>query len=188
MTNMTATQAIEVLKGAGFDDVKVILKSNGSEATTDDHGKLVIVVNPGAGTVVPKTTQIVLTVDDTPVAPNPTEGNGSSVRGGAGLPDTLDSALASTRGGAWLQDRFQATGDLTIEPGVRFDWNDVNRRSTVSPRLAASLRLDASTRLRAAGGLYTQSPGYEKLLQSDYLIDLTGGPALDLDSEAGPSS
>jgi hypothetical protein len=114
---------------------------------------------------------------------NPTEGNGSSMRGGAGLPDTLDSALASTRGGAWLQDRFQATSDLTIEPGVRFDWNDVNRRSTVSPRLAASLRLDASTRLRAAGGLYTQSPGYEKLLQSDYLIDLTGGPALDLDSE-----
>ena len=114
---------------------------------------------------------------------NPIESNGSSVRGGAGLPDTLDSALASTRGGAWLQDRFLATRDLTIEPGLRFDWNDVNRRSTVSPRLAASLRLDASTRLRAAGGLYTQSPGYEKLLQSDYLIDLTGGPALDLDSE-----
>jgi hypothetical protein len=76
VTGMTATQAIEVLKGAGFDDVKVILKSNGSEATADDHGKLVILVNPGTGTVVPKTTQIVLTVDDTPVAPNPTEGNG----------------------------------------------------------------------------------------------------------------
>ena len=41
---------------------------------------------------------------------------------------------------------------------------------------AASLRLDAATRLRVAGGLFTQSPGYEKLLQSDYLIDLTGRP------------
>jgi hypothetical protein len=114
---------------------------------------------------------------------NPSEGNGSSVRGGAGLPDALDSALDSTRGGAWLQDRVQATADLTVEPGIRLDWNDVNRRATVSPRLSASLRVDASTRVRVAGGLFTQSPGYEKLLQSDYLIDLTGGEALDLDSE-----
>ena len=114
---------------------------------------------------------------------NPTEGNGSSVRGGAGLPDELDSALASTRGGAWVQDRIRVGRDVTIEPGLRFDGSDVNRRSTLSPRLAASLRLDASTRLRASGGLFTQSPGYEKLLQSDYLIDLTGGRTLDLDSE-----
>jgi hypothetical protein len=114
---------------------------------------------------------------------NPSEGNGSSVRGGAGLPDALDSSLDSTRGGAWLQDRVQATADLTVEPGLRLDWNDVNRRATVSPRLSASLRVDAATRVRVSGGLFTQSPGYEKLLQSDYLIDLTGGRALDLDSE-----
>jgi hypothetical protein len=114
---------------------------------------------------------------------NPSEGNGSSVRGGAGLPDALDSSLDSTRGGAWLQDRVQATGDLTVEPGVRLDWSDVHGRTTLSPRLSASLRLDAATRLRASGGLFTQSPGYEKLIQSDYLIDLTGGRALDLDSE-----
>jgi outer membrane receptor for ferrienterochelin and colicin len=114
---------------------------------------------------------------------NPAEGNGSSVAGGAGLPDSLDSSLDSTRGGAWLQDRVQATADLTIEPGLRLDWSDVNRRATLSPRLAASLRLDAATRLRASGGLFTQSPGYEKLIQSDYLIDLSGGRDLDLDSE-----
>jgi hypothetical protein len=114
---------------------------------------------------------------------NPIESNGSSVRGGAGLPDQLDSRLDSTRVGAWLQDRFLASRDLTVEPGLRVDWTDVNRRATLSPRLAASLRLDASTRLRAAGGLYTQSPGYEKLLQSDYLIDLSGASTLDLHSE-----
>ena len=114
---------------------------------------------------------------------NPNESNGSSVRGGAGLPEALDSSLASTRGGAWLQDRIQATPDLTLEPGLRLDWSDVNRRTSVSPRLAASLRLDAFTRLRAAGGVYTQSPGYEKLLLSDFLIDLTATPALDLQSE-----
>ncbi len=114
---------------------------------------------------------------------NPSEGNGSSVRGGAGLPDALDSPLDSTRGGAWLQDRVQATSGLTVEPGLRVDWSDVHRRTTLSPRLSASLRLDAATRLRVSGGLFTQSPGYEKLIQSDYLIDLTGGRSLDLDSE-----
>ena len=77
---------------------------------------------------------------------------------------------------------MQATADLTVEPGLRLDWSDVNRRATLSPR-SASLRLDAATRLRAAGGLFTQSPGYEKLIQSDYLIDLSGGSELDLDSE-----
>ena len=115
--------------------------------------------------------------------PQPDGGQRLERAGGAGLPDALDSALASTRGGAWLQDRVQARRDLTIEPGLRLDWSDVNRRATLSPRLAASLRLDAVTRLRVAGGLYTQSPGYEKLLQSDYFIDLTGTAALALESE-----
>jgi hypothetical protein len=114
---------------------------------------------------------------------NPNEGNGSSVRGGAGLPDALDSALASTRGGAWLQDRVQVTPDLTIEPGLRLDRSDVNRRTTLSPRLAARLRLDAFTRVRASGGLFTQSPGYEKLLLSDFLIDLSRTLSFDLESE-----
>jgi outer membrane receptor protein involved in Fe transport len=50
----------------------------------------------------------------------------------------------------------------------------VNRRTTLSPRLAATLRLGEATRLRAGGGLFTQSPGYEKLNQSDTFVDLSG--------------
>jgi hypothetical protein len=105
---------------------------------------------------------------------NPTEGNGSSVQGGAGLPDELDSTVDGARVGAWLQDRFSASQSVTIEPGLRVDWSGVNRRATVSPRLAATWRVDRATRLRAGGGLYTQSPGYEKLIQSDYFVDLSG--------------
>ncbi len=105
---------------------------------------------------------------------NPTQGNGSSVQGGAGLPDQLDSSVDSTRAGAWLQDRLSAGADVTIEAGLRLDWSGVNRRTTLSPRLGATWRMDRSTRLRAGGGLYTQSPGYEKLIQSDYFVDLTG--------------
>ena len=105
---------------------------------------------------------------------NPSAANGSSVQGGAGLPSDLDSAVDSTRFGAWLQDRWQAGESLSLEAGLRLDWSGVNRRTTVSPRASATLRLGDSTRLRAGGGFYTQSPGYEKLIQSDYFVDLSG--------------
>ncbi len=105
---------------------------------------------------------------------NPTAANGSSVQGGAGLPSDLDSTLDSTRAGAWLQDRIVAGSRLVLEPGLRLDWSGVNSRTTLAPRLAVVWRLGGATRLRAGGGLYTQSPGYEKLIQSDYFVDLTG--------------
>ena len=105
---------------------------------------------------------------------NPTASNGSSVQGGAGLPSDLDSAVDSTRLGAWLQDRWQAGESLSFEAGLRLDWSGVNRRTTLSPRASATLRLGDATRLRAGGGLFTQSPGYEKLIQSDYFVDLSG--------------
>ena len=114
---------------------------------------------------------------------NTSAANGSSVQGGAGLPSQLDSAVDAGRFGAWLQDRWQATAALSIEGGLRFDWSGVNRRSTVSPRLSSTLRLGAATRLRAAFGLFTQSPGYEKLIQSDYFVDLSGGLARSLRHE-----
>jgi hypothetical protein len=106
---------------------------------------------------------------------NLTEGNGSSVRGGSGLPSLLDSQQDSWRAGAWLIDRWQATSRLLVEPGVRVDYTSLARETIVSPRVSASVALAQGLRLRAAGGLFTQSPGYEKLLQSDYFVDLTSG-------------
>ena len=86
---------------------------------------------------------------------NPNQGNGSSVQGGAGLPERLDSAVDSTRVGAWLQDRFWAGANVTLEPGLRLDWSGVNGRGTLQPRVGATWRIDRATRLRAGGGLYT---------------------------------
>ena len=105
---------------------------------------------------------------------NPTADNGSSIQGGAGLPSDLDSSVDAARVGAWLVDRWQASPQFSLEAGLRFDWSGVNRRATLSPRLAASWRLGRATRLRAGGGIFTQSPGYEKLIQSDYFVDLSG--------------
>jgi hypothetical protein len=56
----------------------------------------------------------------------------------------------------------------------------VNREATLSPRLSATLELGERARLRAGGGLFTQSPGYEKLYQADYFVDLSGDGPLDL--------
>ncbi len=104
---------------------------------------------------------------------NETVANPSSVRGGAGLPDELESELAGTRAATWIQDRYTVTPRLSLEPGLRVDWSTVNGDAVVSPRFALTVALGGGSRLRAAGGLYTQSPGYEKLIQSDYLFDLS---------------
>ncbi len=114
---------------------------------------------------------------------NPSAANGSSQQGGAGLPDSLRSVRDVTRGGAWLLDRWQPTPTLALEAGVRLDRSGVNRDTQLSPRVTATWTLDSRTRLLTALGRYTQSPGYEKLVQSDYVLDLTGDNAGRLRSE-----
>jgi len=114
---------------------------------------------------------------------NPGAANGSSVQGGAGLPDLLISAQQSTRAGAWLQDTFPIGPRASLQAGVRWDGPGTTGESLFSPRLSASYRLAGSTRLRAAAGLYTQSPGYEKLAQSDYVLDFTDDSLRTLRSE-----
>jgi hypothetical protein len=113
---------------------------------------------------------------------NPLATNGSSVQGGAGLPDSLRSTLASTRGGLWISDRWQS-GRLGVEAGMRVDRSGSSQGTPLSPRVSASWDLTSRTQLRAAVGRYTQTPGYEKLIQSDYLLDLTGPTASSLRSE-----
>ena len=102
---------------------------------------------------------------------NPSAANGSSVRGGAGVPDVLDSGNTYVRGGGWIEDRFRLSDSVTIVPGLRIDGSGITDGLIVSPRASAVVGLGRSTRLRAAAGLYAQSPGYEKLILSDYLVD-----------------
>jgi hypothetical protein len=89
-----------------------------------------------------------------------------------GLPDALDAAVLShTRGGVWVEDRFRLGDRLALTPGLRVDWSGLAHRAEVSPRLGATLALGPDTRLKAAVGVFTQSPGYEKLIQSDLVVD-----------------
>lgn len=114
---------------------------------------------------------------------NPVAANGSSVQGGAGLPDLLVSAKTATRGGAWLQDTWQAASRLSLQGGLRVDRAGITGETLLSPRVSATLAPDAATRVIAAAGLYTQSPGYEKLAQSDYVLDFTSPEVRSLKSE-----
>lgn len=114
---------------------------------------------------------------------NPTAVNGSSQQGGAGLPDSLESNRDVTRAGAWLLDRWQVTPAASIEAGLRIDRSGINRETRWSPRVTGSYALNPATRLRVSTGRYTQSPGYEKLIQSDYFLDLTGETVSRLRSE-----
>jgi hypothetical protein len=109
--------------------------------------------------------------------------NGSSGQGGAGLPSLLDSERANSRAGAWITDRWTVSPRVRLEPGLRLDWSGITDETTVSPRLAMVTDLTDRTRLRLAGGMFTQSPGYEKLLQSDYFLDLTASDDFTLRSE-----
>ena len=114
---------------------------------------------------------------------NPVAANGSSAQGGAGLPDLLVSATTATRGGAWLQDTWQAASRLSLQGGLRLDRAGLTGETLLSPRLSATIAASDTTRVIGAAGLYTQSPGYEKLAQSDYVLDFTSPEVRALKSE-----
>jgi hypothetical protein len=102
---------------------------------------------------------------------------------GGVFPERVDHSRSTTRGGVWIEDRAQLSSSATLVPGLRWDWSGLNGRASLSPRLSAVVALNTATRLTAATGLYTQSPGYEKLLQADHFTDLTAAGRLDLRPE-----
>lgn len=114
---------------------------------------------------------------------NPNAANGSSLQGGAGLPEDLRSRLEQTRAATWLEGTWTLGDRLSARTGLRLDRVGLTGETLLSPRLSATWGLAASTRVRAAAGLYTQSPGYEKLVQGDYLLDLSDAAARGVRSQ-----
>jgi hypothetical protein len=100
-----------------------------------------------------------------------------------GQPLLVRSTRDTTRAAVWFQDRYQPRAGVRIEPGLRIDRSKISGETIASPRLGIRLDLTPRTRLRVAIGRYTQSPGYEKLMQSDYFVDLTSADSGQLKSE-----
>jgi hypothetical protein len=108
---------------------------------------------------------------------------GGAVWLGILVPPVVNDSRSTTRGGVWAEDRVKLSQSITLVPGLRWDWSGVNGRASVSPRLSTAVALNPATRLTAAAGLYTQSPGYEKLLQADHFTDLSAAGHQDLRPE-----
>jgi hypothetical protein len=102
-----------------------------------------------------------------------------------GIAYVEDFVLARSypRVNAYLQDKIQVAEGLAIQPGLRLDRYDIIRKTYLSPRLNISYAPDPLTTLRAAWGVYRQSPGYEKALDQNAFYDLTAAPLGGLEAE-----
>lgn len=105
---------------------------------------------------------------------NLSEANGSSIRGGVSLPDFYDQRVPSNRWGAYVQDRMTMGERVSAETGLRLSRSSLTGNVEVEPRASLLLRSGESSRWRAAYGWHSQSPGIEKLIQSDYFLDFSG--------------
>ena len=71
--------------------------------------------------------------------------------------------------GAYIQDRWQPRKGLLVEPGVRFDWDEIVRRPLVSPRIAAVYSPpgdEGKTKFSAGIGLYYEHTQLEYLTRA----------------------
>ncbi len=92
------------------------------------------------------------------------------LRNGVGVLETrMRTSRAEPEGmaaGGYVSLRAQPWAAFTVEPGVRYDWNDYAGDSDVSPRLNAAWSLGRST-VRAAWGWYHQAQGLHELASRD---------------------
>jgi hypothetical protein len=85
------------------------------------------------------------------------------------FPATAPFTRHNVEAGAYVQDRWTPRAGLLIEPGLRFDWDEIIRRPLFSPRLAASYspsKLKGATKLSAGIGLYYEHTQLEYLTRA----------------------
>jgi hypothetical protein len=99
------------------------------------------------------------------------------------LPESLSDGVSYIRSGIYAQDRWRLTNQLTLTLGARFDYFALISKAYLAPRLSASYALSPTTTLRAAWGVYYQSPGYEKLFDQQVFLDLTNDNVRSLRAE-----
>jgi hypothetical protein len=95
-----------------------------------------------------------------PAEPCPTDSNGVPIspyicsRYSVFTPGNY-STIFNTEASAFIEDRWLITNRLLIEPGLRFDWDEIIRTSHFSPRLAGTYILDdeGNTKLSAGIGI-----------------------------------
>ncbi len=94
------------------------------------------------------------------------------------------STIYNTEASAYIEDRWLITNRLLIEPGLRFDWDQIIRAPLFSPRLAGTYVLDdeSNTKLSAGIGIVYDATSLGLIHQPfegqrvDYFFDSSGCP------------
>jgi hypothetical protein len=94
------------------------------------------------------------------------------------------STIYNTEASAYVEDRWLVTNRLLIEPGLRFDWDEIIRTPLFSPRLAGTYVLDneGNTKLSAGIGIIYDNTSLGIIHQPyegqrvDYFFDTNGCP------------
>jgi hypothetical protein len=94
------------------------------------------------------------------------------------------STIYNAEASAYAEDRWLVTDRLLIEPGLRFDWDEIIRTPLFSPRLAGTYILDdeSNTKLSAGIGIIYDNTTLGLIHQPlegqriDYFFDSSGCP------------
>ena len=113
-----------------------------------------------------------------PIVPEPTCARYSIFSGGN------YSTIYNNEASAYAEDRWLITNRLLIEPGVRFDWDEIVRTPLFSPRLAGTYVFDdeSNTKLSAGIGITYDATSLGLIHQAqdgqrvDYFFNSSGCP------------
>ena len=100
----------------------------------------------------------------------------------ATFPGSPSLSQSNVEFGAYAQDHWSLSSRLLLDPGIRYDWDQIVRRGLVSPRLAASFvpGRTGNTKIVAGAGAYYDASNLELDARDregqriDTFYDLTG--------------
>jgi hypothetical protein len=69
------------------------------------------------------------------------------------FPGTPKSTTDNTEVSAYAQDRWLLHSRFLVEGGLRYDWDQIIRRSLISPRLATTYTLDSTGKTKVSAGV-----------------------------------
>ena len=97
-------------------------------------------------------------------------------QGHGAFPYKLQTSESYYRYALFVQDEITLLNQrLRLQPGIRYQHYRLLEKGYLAPRFQLMYNLNPITSLRLAWGLYYQSPGYEKLIDSDQIFDLSEG-------------
>ena len=94
-----------------------------------------------------------------------------------------DHSPVFKKSSAYVQDLWQLSSRVAVQPGWRWDYSSFVDQHIFSPRLSLLYDANILTRVRFATGLYSQFPGYETLQGEGFRVSLQNVRALGIRAE-----